>query len=127
MALRRPIGSREDVTTTAVVAEAVVAEAVEARETRAAAEFLARVVGVAYYVVEDRVYPCYVFEATGEESKAKLDNDLGKIKTELQKAARDASLVVSLEHMQQHLAAAAAADALAASARAIAAFIKKKE
>ena len=43
---------------------------------------------MAYYVVEDRVYPCYVFEATGEESKAKLDNDLGKIKTELQNAAR---------------------------------------
>ena len=124
MALRRPSGSREDVTTTAVVAEAV-----EARETRAVAEVLARVVGVAYYVVEDRVYPCYVFEAMGEESQAKLDNDLGKIKTELQKAARavDASLVVSLEHMQQHLAVAAAADALAASARAIAAFIKKKE
>ena len=63
---------------------------------------------MAYYVVEDRVYPCYVFEATGEESKAKLDNDLGKIKTELQKAAPavDASLMVSLEHMQQHLAAA---------------------
>jgi hypothetical protein len=39
---------------------------------------------VAYYVVEDRVYPCYVFEAMGEESQAKLDNDLGKIKTELQ-------------------------------------------
>ena len=131
MALRRPSGSREDVTTTAVVAEAV-----EARETRAAAEVLARVVGVAYYVVEDRVYPCYVFEAMGEESQAKLDNDLGKIKTELQNAARavDASLVVSLEHMQQHLAAAAAADALAAaadalaaSARAIAAFIKKND
>jgi hypothetical protein len=58
-----------------------------------------------------------------------LDNDLGKIKTELQKAARavDASLVVSLEHMQQHLAVAAAADALAASTRAIAAFIKKND
>ena len=72
---------------------------------------------MAYYVVEDRVYPCYVFEATGEESKAKLDNDLGKIKTELQKAARavDASLVVSLEHMQQHLAAAVAQQHMAAA------------
>lgn len=49
--------------------------------------------------VEDRVYPCYVFKATGEESQAKLDNDLGKIKTELQNAARavDASLVVLKE------------------------------
>ena len=48
--------------------------------------------------VEDRVYPCYVFEDTGE-SQSKLDKNFDKIKIELQKAARavDASFLVLKE------------------------------
>ena len=48
--------------------------------------------------VEDRVYPCYVFEDTGE-SQSKLDKNFDKIKIELQKAARavDASILVLKE------------------------------